>query len=587
MRFLNFLVLCYCCMSCSERTESVLLQNKLALGSTLSSCWSAIDSAAFYVSPTGNDADSGTITAPFLTLERARSAMRASAIKTTYLREGTYTRSATFILDSSDNGQTWKTYPGDPVNSAVIDGNGIQDVIDILGGSHILIEGLLVRNFTSRGIGIHGGRGWSNAAPYFNATYGPATHNTIRNNIVEDGNVPAPGWDRAGINTQGTVPNTRILNNVIRNTTGYGIGVWSLQTGDDISGTEVRNNALLNTCITARDGAAIYTNDRTILSDSIFIENNFIRDYGQFDNFVRAVYLDDHTSNTTVRGNIMAGTGRQPILVHGGFNNNITGNILDLGSTGKMAVLNYAIRGTATMTGNRFEKNIIISQYAIDSAGGAYLKTGDVVPPVIQHNLYYNYSTGIANTGGYHYEMKDSFPVQGDPGLSGWTYILSPTGFATQAPVNFQDPDRNWGPPGYSIPNTGTSPSCLLPGSDDIYLHAESFDQMFGIQHKGMYIGSCDHNDWVKFNQVDLKTGYSQFTVRLGVTATGAGKKVQVRLGSPTGTLIGELTTVSTGGYDKLQEQTSTLTGGTGLQDVYFVFNGGSGVGNVDYFKIH
>lgn len=573
-------------MSCTDRLVLLELNEKSTLGSSMS-CWSEIDSAAFYVSPEGNDTNDGSAEHPFLTLERARTAMRGSTVKTTYLRAGTYARTATFILDSSDNGQTWKTFPGDPVNSAVIDGNGIQDVIDILGGSHILIEGLLVRDFTSRGIGVHGGRGWSNAAPYFNATYGPAAHNIIRNNIIEDGNVPSPGWDRAGINAQGTVPYTKILNNVIRNSNGYGIGIWSLQTGDDISGTEVRNNALLNTCITANDGAAIYTNDRTLLSDSIFIENNFIRDYGQFANFVRAVYLDDHTSNTTVRGNIMAGTGRQPVLVHGGYNNLITGNIMDLGSTGKMAVLNYAIRGTATMTGNKFTGNIIISQYAIDSAGGAYLKTGDVVNPDIRHNLYYNYSTGIANTGGYHYQLKDSFPLQGDPGLSGWTYDISPSSMAFLLPVNFQEPARNWGPPGYVIPQTGTSPSCLLPGSDDIYLHAESYHQMQGIQHKGMYIGSCDNTDWVKFSQVDLKSGYNTFTARFGTTATSAGGKVQVRLGSPTGTLIAELTTVSTGGYDKLQEQQTTVTGGTGVQDIYIVFKDGAGVGNFDFFKFN
>lgn len=583
MKFLSLIMVCYCCISCSDRAVTGLLERP-TLNNTMMS-WSEIDSAAFYVSPDGSDANDGSFSQPFLTLERARTAMRASAVKTTYLRAGTYPRSATFILDSSDNNQTWKTFPGDPINSAIIDGDGIQDVIDILGGSHIVIEGLLVRDFTSRGIGVHGGSGWGNAAPYFNVAYPPATHNTIRNNIVEDGNVPAPGWDRAAINTEGTVTHTRILNNVIRNTTGYGIGVWSLQTGDDITGTEVKNNVLLNTCITARDGAAIYTNERTLLSDSIYIENNFIRDYGQFENFVRAVYLDDHTSNTTVRGNIMAGTGRQPILVHGGYNNLITGNILDLGSTGKMAVLNYAIRGTATMTGNRFVGNVILSQYAIDSAGGAYLKTGAVVNPALRHNLYYNYSTGIANTGGYHYELKDSFPIQGDPGLSGWTYSFSSTSLAFQAPVNFVELSRNWGPPGYVIPQTGTSPSCLLPGSDDIYLHAESYADMQGIQHKGMYIGSCDNNDWVKFSQVDLKSGYSSFSARFGVPASGAGKKVQARLGSPTGTLIAEITTVSTGGYDKLAEQQAVITGGTGVHDIYIVFSGGSGVGNFDYFK--
>ncbi len=542
---------------------------------------------AFFVSPDGDDNHDGSIRCPFKTLERARDTMRVSSKKITYLRAGIYARTETFILDLNDNGQTWQTYPGDAINSAIIDGGGIQDIIDILGGNHITIDGLLVRNYTSRGIGVHGGAGWNNAAPYFNTAYGPAAYNTIRNNIVEDGNVPTPGWDRAGINTQGTVPGTKILNNVIRNTTGYGIGVWSLQSGDNISGTVVKNNVLLNTCTTARDGAAIYTNDRTILSDSIFIENNFIRDYGPFENYVRAIYLDDHTSNVSVKGNILAGSGRQPILVHGGYNNQITDNIIDLGSTGKLSVLNYAIRATATMTGNAFTNNIIISSYPVDSAGGAYLKTGDVVNPVIEHNLYYNYAGGIANTGGYHYQLKDAFPLQGDPKLSGWTYAMADSSMAYASPVSFEPIVGNWGPPGFNIPETGMSPSCLLPGSNDRYLHAESHQDMQGITKYGMHIRSCDNGDWVKFTNVNLGFGFDQFTVRFGVTDANAGKRIQVRLGSPIGTLISELTTTGTGAYDAMEEQQAPMSSVTGIHDVYIVFAGGSGVGNVDYFRFH
>lgn len=546
-----------------------------------------VDTAAFFVSPGGDDTNNGSIDHPFRTLERVRDTMRISTRKTVYLRAGVYPRTETLLLDSNDDGQTWQTYPGDPVNSAIIDGDGIQDIIDILGGSYITIDGLTVRNFTSRGIGVHGGAGWSNAAPYFNVAYGPARHNTIRNNIVENGHIPAPGWDRAGINTQGKVPDTKIQNNVVRNTTGYGIGIWSLQTGDDISGTEVRNNVLLNTCSTARDGAAIYTNDRTILSDSIFIEDNFIRDYGPFENYVRAIYLDDHTSNVSVKGNILAGSGRQPILVHGGYNNEISHNIIDLGPTGKLSVLNYAIRGTATMTGNSFTRNIIISSYLVDSAGGAFLKTGEVVDPIIEHNLYYNYSGGLANTGGYHYQLKDAFPLQGDPELAGWTYTLSDSSMAFAPPVNFEQIAGNWGPPGFEIPETGMVPSCLLPGSDDRYLHAESYADMQGIVKYGMHIRSCDHGDWVKFENVKLDTGHSRFSVRFGVTDANAGRQIEVRLGSPTGTLMGSLTTTGTGAYDAMEEQQTTISAVSGTFDVYFVFSGGSGVGNIDYFKLH
>lgn len=66
---------------------------------------------AFWVSPDGNDASPGTEQAPFLTLERARDAVRALpslAFKDqdvhVYLKEGTYRLQQPLILDSRDSG---------------------------------------------------------------------------------------------------------------------------------------------------------------------------------------------------------------------------------------------------------------------------------------------------------------------------------------------------------------------------------------------------------------------------------------------------------------------------------------------------
>src|SRR5215217_942136 len=67
----------------------------------------------FYVSSTaGNDRNPGTLTQPFLTIERARDvirelkisgALRATAI-TVYLRRGLYPLTQTFILNDQDSG---------------------------------------------------------------------------------------------------------------------------------------------------------------------------------------------------------------------------------------------------------------------------------------------------------------------------------------------------------------------------------------------------------------------------------------------------------------------------------------------------
>ncbi|MCU0645749.1 MAG: hypothetical protein MUC94_16005, partial [bacterium] len=81
---------------------------------------------AFYVSPTGNDKNPGTIRKPFLTLERARDRIRELKKKskrsndgvTVFLREGRYFRTEVFSLNPDDSGEDhapiiYSAYPGE------------------------------------------------------------------------------------------------------------------------------------------------------------------------------------------------------------------------------------------------------------------------------------------------------------------------------------------------------------------------------------------------------------------------------------------------------------------------------------------
>jgi hypothetical protein len=546
---------------------------------------------AFYVAVTGNDDNAGTLEAPFLTFEKAREAMRVSkSIKTTYIRGGTYVRTQTLILTADDNGETWMAYLNDTKNRVTLDGKDMPDVIDILGGSHITIDGLTIQNYTSRGIGIHGGKGWPKAIPNFNNNYSIAANNVISNNIIENGNVPAPGWDRGGIHVEGNTPNNIITHNVVRNVNGYGIAVYSLQPGDDISGTQIMNNFVFNSCRTTTDGGAIYLVDRTVKSSNVFIKNNFVRDYGSYSKKVRGVYLDDQMSNTTVIGNIICGTGSEPVIIHSGNNNAFTGNVIDLGSAGQSATMYYCNDvDSSLMKDNKFTGNIILSSYAVDSAHvgrtgkGAYVKGKPCNNPVITNNYYYNYSTGIVNTGG---QIADAFPLQGDPEISGWNYMIATGSPVYQAPVNFPAIAGAWGPPGFKMPvDLGTPPSCLLTGSTDIYLHAESYTIMSGIITDKTVIKSCDDNDWVAFAKVNFGVGYTQFIARLAVHAANAGKTIEVRLDKVNGTLIGTLKTASTGDYANYQEQITNIKSAKGIHTLYIKFAGGKGVANVDYFR--
>lgn len=77
----------------------------------------------FYVSPSGNDADAGSLEKPFRTLERARDAMRASQKETPcggaiILRGGRYHLAEPFVMGAVDSGGAGRTiayraYPGE------------------------------------------------------------------------------------------------------------------------------------------------------------------------------------------------------------------------------------------------------------------------------------------------------------------------------------------------------------------------------------------------------------------------------------------------------------------------------------------
>lgn len=121
--------------------------------------------------------------------------------------------------------------------------------------------------------------------------------------------------------------------------------------------------------------------------------------------------------------------------------------------------------------------------------------------------------------------------------------------------------------------------------STDFALQAEAFSSMSGVVTMGTVIGFCDDGDWIRFNGVNLGSGCTTLRVRMAVPASNAGRPVEIRLGSPTGRLVGTLTTAATGSWDTYTEQTTTLTGAVDNQTVYCVFKGGGGVGNFDWFR--
>jgi len=104
----------------------------------------------FYVAKSGKDTNSGSYTAPWLTIQHAANSVTAGA--TVYVEAGVYNESVTFPASgTASNPITFANYPG---QSAVIDGTGLsvtgtQGLINVVNQSYITVNGFEIRNYTT------------------------------------------------------------------------------------------------------------------------------------------------------------------------------------------------------------------------------------------------------------------------------------------------------------------------------------------------------------------------------------------------------------------------------------------------------
>jgi arabinoxylan arabinofuranohydrolase len=102
----------------------------------------------------------------------------------------------------------------------------------------------------------------------------------------------------------------------------------------------------------------------------------------------------------------------------------------------------------------------------------------------------------------------------------------------------------------------------------------------------GRNVGYIDNGDYLKVKGVGFGAGATSFTARV---ASGAGGgNIELRLGSPTGTLAGTCAVPGTGGWQTWTSVTCPVSGATGTQDLYLRFTGGGGsLFNVNWWQFN
>jgi hypothetical protein len=92
----------------------------------------------------------------------------------------------------------------------------------------------------------------------------------------------------------------------------------------------------------------------------------------------------------------------------------------------------------------------------------------------------------------------------------------------------------------------------------------------------GMDIDSIHNGDYIMVKGVDFGTGAASFDAR--VASAGSGGSIEIRLDTLTGTLIGTCAVSATGGWQTWTTKSCTISGATGVHNLYLKFTGGSGM---------
>ncbi|MCL6592050.1 MAG: endo-1,4-beta-xylanase, partial [Firmicutes bacterium] len=167
--------------------------------------------------------------------------------------------------------------------------------------------------------------------------------------------------------------------------------------------------------------------------------------------------------------------------------------------------------------------------------------------------------------------------------------------------------DSNYNPkPAYYAAQTaiGSSPVTATPtqrqntptptpssGSRSAFsqIEAESYNSQSGIQTEscgegGENIGYIENGDYAVYNNIDFGGGATGFEAR--VASNTSGGNIEIRLDSPSGTLVGTCSVAGTGGWQTWTTRTCSVSGATGTHNLILRFTGGSGyLFNVNWFR--
>src|ERR1700733_8774224 len=352
--------------------------------------------SSFYVSPTGDDAHSGTQASPWRTVQHAANAARAGSIVN--VRGGTYEERVDINVsgNASEGFITFRSYPGE---TAILDAGhlvpeGRSGVLTIHNKSYVRIEGLEIRNYHTAEHRL---------TPLGISVIGAGTHIELLHNIVhhieqnfQGRDAPGRGGNGFGIAVYGTDAKAPISELVID-----GNEVHHLKTGS--SESLVVNGNVTNFRITHN----IVHDNNNIGIDVIGFERTAPNP--SVDQARDGVVSENLVYNITSRGNPAYGNEQNSdgIYVDGGTRVVIERNVIHDVDFGIELASEHKGRATSYITARN---NLIYhANTAGVSIGGYDPERGRTEHCTIVNNTLYDNDTAGAGSGEFQmqYNMAD------------------------------------------------------------------------------------------------------------------------------------------------------------------------------------
>lgn len=384
---------------------------------------------SYYVATTGSDANPGTQTAPWRTINHA--AQLATAGQTVFVRGGTYNEYVS-LANSGNATAGYITFQNFPGESPIVDGTGvnccgssIRGLFNIASKSYIILSGFEIRNYKSAsaleepaGILVVGSGSniqilnnsvhdiqtsaeASNGNAHGIGVYGQAA--TPYSNITISGNQVynlRTGWSES-MTVEGNVTNFTISNNVIHDNDNIGIdlaGFWGTgPTGHDqaLLGT-VSGNTIYNITSASNPAYAGGLGANGIYCDGctqVTIERNLVHhcDIGIEAASERKGRV---ASRVTIRDNLVYDANQVDISI-GGYASTV-------GGSDSITIVNNTLYQSAGSPGNGFQiqykaansvfKNNVV--YLANAGQFLYYFTSSTTAPVaMDYNVYFDSAT--------------------------------------------------------------------------------------------------------------------------------------------------------------------------------------------------